>query len=100
MDSETAGRITARALARELARESARRPIDYDRMSREYPRQKSALTRALNAGDADRVLIVCADAVRVWDEIGAWPDDWSRFQRALDDVSPAICGPRLEDLRD
>ena len=24
----------------------------------------------------------------MWDEVGAWPDDWSHFQRALGDILP------------
>lgn len=72
------------------ARADARpvRRIDYARMQREWPKQKAALTRARKSGDPERVAKVCKDAVRVWDEIGAWPDDWALFQRALDDVLP------------
>lgn len=33
-----------------------------------------------------------------WDEIGAWPDDWSRWQRALNDVLPWNRSIDLEDL--
>lgn len=62
--------------------------IDYDRMRREWPKQKSALTRAVKTGDPVKVADVCIKAVAVWDEVGAWPDDWSLFQRALDDVLP------------
>lgn len=83
-------------------------PIDYDRMNREWPKQKAALTRAVNRYKAareslrdrvfmddmdieaarERVAQVCRDAVRVWNEVGAWPDDWALFQRALDDCLP------------
>jgi hypothetical protein len=45
------------------------------------------------------VLLVCRDAVKEWDAIGAWPDDWSLFQRTLDDVFPIFTAPQLEDLR-
>lgn len=62
------------------------RRIDYDRMRREWPKQKAALTRAVKSGSAEKVAAVCIAAVKVWDEVGAWPDDWSRFQRALNDV--------------
>jgi len=27
-----------------------------------------------------------------------WPDDWSRWQRALDDVFPVFAAPRIDDL--
>lgn len=78
--------------------------IDYERMQRVRRGQKSALTRAINSGQPVRVLQVCRDAVREWNEIGAWPDDWSRWQRALDDQygpsssHPVFQAPRLEDL--
>ncbi len=62
--------------------------IDYERMNREWPKQKRRLAAAVRSGDATKVAAVCIDAVRVWDEVGAWPDDWSAFQRALDDVLP------------
>ena len=62
--------------------------IDYDRMKREWPKQKAALTRAVKSGSAEKVAAVCIAAVKVWDEVGAWPDDWSLFQRALRDVLP------------
>lgn len=62
--------------------------IDYDRMKREWPKQKAALTRAIKTGSAEKVAAVCIAAVKVWDEVGAWPDDWFLFQRALDDVMP------------
>lgn len=65
-----------------------RKRIDYDRMKREFPKQKAALTRAVKTGSAEKVAAVCIAAVKVWDEVGAWPDDWSHFQRALDDVLP------------
>ena len=61
---------------------------------RSYSQQKAALTRALNTGSEERVV---AEAKRVLAEWGqAWPDDWSRWQRALDDV--AFGKYRLEDL--
>lgn len=64
------------------------RRIDYERMNREHPKQKAALTRALKTKDPVRVAEACIAAVRVWDEVGCWPDDWSAWQRALDDVLP------------
>lgn len=64
------------------------RRIDYERMNREWPRQKRRLAAALKQKDPVAVAQVCIDSVRVWDEVGAWPDDWSAFQRAGDDVLP------------
>jgi len=45
------------------------------------------------------VVLACRDAVTSWDAPGAmWPDDWSRWQRALDDVFPVFAAPRIDDL--
>lgn len=77
--------------------------IDYARMKTLYPKQKARLTRALNTKDQARrkvnVIAACRDAVNEWNEIGAWPDDWNRWQRSLDDQFPVFGGPRLEELR-
>lgn len=91
-----ATKILMRARARENARPEPGR-IDYDRMNRTMRKHKAALTRA--GKDRDKVLVACAAAVAEWDEIGAWPDNWSHWQRALDDVFPVFHAPRLEDLR-
>jgi hypothetical protein len=77
---------------------------------RTYGQQKAALTRA-SRGPGDRYAAVRAACVRTiteWNSPewaaahkvrqGAWPDDWARWQRALDDASPGIIGERLEDL--
>lgn len=74
------------------------RRIDYERMNREWPRQKRALAAAVKAKDPARVAQVCIDAVKVWDEVGAWPDDWSAFQRGLDDVLPWNQQVQLDDV--
>lgn len=94
------GELIDRARARDRAR-FARGPrrIDYDRMNKVWPRQKAALTRARKTGDPEKVAKVCVDAMNVWDEIGAWPDDWALFQRTLSDLLPWHAQVRLEDLR-
>lgn len=74
------------AVARSEARPAKR--IDYERMQREHPKQKAALTRAVKTGDPEKVAQVVRDTVAVWNEIGAWPDDWSHWQRALNDMLP------------
>lgn len=74
------------------------RCIDYDRMHQVWPKQKRALAAAVRTGDANRIAAVCVDVVHVWDEIGAWPDDWALFQRALDDALPWNQHVTLEDL--
>lgn len=94
-----ADNIIAKARERERAAEAARPRIDYERMKRDFPKQKARLTRAINSGDRDKVIVACRDVVVEWDEIGCWPDDWSMWQRALDDTFPVFHAPRLEDLR-
>lgn len=76
--------------------------IDYQRMQKRFPVQKAALTRALKQADPENrkqaVLATCAATVAEWNEIGAWPDDWARWQRALDDVFPFFSAPQLDQL--
>jgi hypothetical protein len=60
--------------------------INYERAAKLYPKQKAALTRAVNSGDAIKIKAAVTQAVREWNECGAWPDAWSRWQRALDDA--------------
>lgn len=73
-------------------------PINYAEMNRLYPSQKAALTRALKSGSRDKVVAACRKAVAQWNANGgAWPDDWARWQRALDDTLPGG-NTRLEDL--
>lgn len=65
--------------------------IDYERMKRTFPKQKAALTRAMRKANAQEryvaVKTACKAAVAEWDAIGAWPDAWSTWQRALDDAT-------------
>ncbi len=60
--------------------------IDYEAMARLYPKQKAALTRAIKSRDSSRIIATCQKTVREWNQIGAWPDEWSRWQRALNDA--------------
>lgn len=72
--------------------------IDYDRMRKIFPQQKAALTRAVKSGDVEIVAQACVKAMAEWDEIGAWPDDWARWQRALDDMLPWHAQVDIRDL--
>lgn len=83
-----------------LARSEARpvRRIDYDRMQRTMPKHKAALTRAVKTKDPEKVAAACKAAIVEWNEIGAWPDNWSAWQRALDDVLPWHQRVSLDDL--
>jgi len=56
---------------------------------RTYAQQKAALTRAVKTGDPDRVVRECQRVKVEWfAKYGPhnYPDDWSRWQRALTDV--------------
>lgn len=99
--ADEAQTILANARAREDARAAAHVPIDYAASNKVFRRQKAALTRAINSGDTNKVVLACKKAVTEWGQApfhGAWPDDWSRWQRALDDACGGFGGPRLEDL--
>lgn len=101
--STEAASIIAAARAREATRASvAPPPPDYAAANKAFKQQKAALTRAINSKDPDKVIIACRNAVQAWGKApfnGAWPDDWSRWQRALDDVLPWHKTVLLEDLR-
>lgn len=84
------------ALTRRDARPARR--IDYDRMRELFPKQKAALTRAVKTKDPEKVAATCKKTVAEWNEIGAWPDNWSAWQRALDDVLPWHQQISLEEL--
>lgn len=60
--------------------------IDYERMNREHPKLKAALTRAERAADPRKIAEACERAVLVWNKVGAWPDDWARWRNALEDA--------------
>jgi hypothetical protein len=90
------------AAARQQGALRARRSVavDYDALNLMVRRQRAALTRAVRSGDIDNVVLACRDAVAEWDQPGAmWPDDWSRWQRALDDALPWNARVELGDLR-
>jgi hypothetical protein len=84
--------------------------IDYALAKKQNAQIKAALTRAQKKTDPklryEAVLAACKLAVKAWELWGAWPDAWSRWQRALDDAYYAAqrngywgsdC-PRLEEL--
>jgi len=55
-------------------------------MQRTHRAHKARLTRAINSGDPAKVLDACKLAVAEWNEIGAWPDNWHRWNMALYDA--------------
>jgi hypothetical protein len=64
--------------------------IDYARMQKSGPKLKAQLTRATKIVDPMKryvaVKAACVAAVTEWNAVGAWIDDWSHWQRALDDA--------------
>lgn len=74
--------------------------INYDKMNREFRVQKAALTRAINSKDPQKVIDTTIKTIGQWDETGAWPDDWARWQRALDDAFSAHRSAYVEGDRD
>lgn len=73
--------------------------IDYAKMKAVRPGQKRALTMAVKTGDWRQIAVVCRSAVKEWDAIGCWPDDWNRWQIALNDALPWDQTIDLERLR-
>lgn len=65
--------------------------IDYARMNKEHPRLKGMLTRAENSGDPLKVAKAVDAAVTVWNEVGAWPDEWARWRNALEEAWDRFC---------
>lgn len=93
--------ILAKARARGNRRAAASPKPDYKASQPIFTRQKAALTRAIKSGETEKIVLACTKAVREWAEPpfdGAWRDDWSRWQRALDDTLGFTSPIRLEDL--
>ena len=61
---------------------------DFGALREGWPKQCAKLDEALASGDPVRVAEVALEAGTAWNRWGVWPDDWARFQRALDDVFP------------
>lgn len=63
---------------------------------REARRRSQAL---VSRCEADGVVMAARDAVREWNEPGSmWPDDWSRWQHAVDAVLPWTQRGEIADL--
>lgn len=90
--------ILAAARRRQLAKEAARVRPDYAALNKMVKRQRAALTRAINSGEPDRVIVTVAAAVREWGQPGMiWPDDWPTWRCALWDATGDY-SLELEDL--
>lgn len=102
MPSEADG-LLARASALAAKRAAASPKPDHPAAKRAGARLKAALTRATGTNDPEQVILACRDAVLAWREPpfdGAWPDDWSVWQRALHDTIGSNSGVSLNDLAD
>jgi hypothetical protein len=101
-DRTTAAMVLDHARKREQQQLSIARPApDYTAANKKFKLQKAALTRAVNSKDPDKVVMACHKAVCEWHQPpfnGSWPDDWSRWQRALDDVLGLYHTVQLENL--
>jgi hypothetical protein len=93
-------RLLRVARERADARPAPPRP-DYARVNQVFARQKAALTRAEHSKSKAQVVAAVRKAVREWGQPpfnGMWPDDWSRWQRALDDILPWNQHVDIQDL--
>ncbi len=94
-----AHQLILQAQRRDELRAAATPRVDYDELNKMVRRQRAALTRAVNSGDRDKVILTVAKAVREWNQPGVmWPDDWSRWQRAVNDVLPFHEQIQIADL--
>lgn len=74
-------------------------PVDYAALNRMIKRQRAQLSRAKNSGDVEKLAAVVKQHVAEWDAPGAmWPDDWSHWQRTLDDALPWSSQVDIRDL--
>lgn len=53
---------------------------------------RAKLTRAINSGEAKKVLSTVEEAYGIFDKEG-YPDDWSRWERAKEDFRPYKSDP-------
>lgn len=77
---------------------------DYAAANKLFRAQKAALTRAVKSGDKDKVVAAVRKAVEEWNGPifdGAWPDDWHRWNIALQDATSGPgnwCGTSIDEL--
>ena len=76
-------------------------PTDYKAANAKFKQQKAALTRAVNSKDPKKIEATVRKHVKEWSQApfnGAWPDDWHRWQRALNDSLPWHSPLDIEDV--
>ena len=59
--------------------------MEYKLTQREYVNLKRRLTIVLNEKNSEKIVAECRRAFHIFDSKG-FPDDWSRWQRAMDDA--------------
>ena len=59
--------------------------MEYELTQREYVNLKRRLTRVLNEKDSKKIVAECRRAFHIFESKG-FPDDWSKWQRAIDDA--------------
>lgn len=64
-------------------------------LQKAFQRQKAQLSRAQNAADWSGVLKAVEEFEAYWDEVGTYPDDWSRWERAKSDADLYIRRPDI-----
>jgi hypothetical protein len=71
-------------------------------MTRTFAQQKAALTRVKKTGDLEKVKAEVLRTVTEWESgegqfTHGWPDDWHRWNRAMQDVG-GWQAPTIESL--
>ena len=81
-------------------RSASRTPslLDYEGVEREYLKARERVECSVVQGDPVAVADAVIAAVKLWDDVGAWPVNWSYAQRALDDVLPSGRQVLLDDV--
>ena len=65
--------------------------IDYKAAAASFRKQKSALTRAKNSGDPQKVIDAVDKAFAEWDAMGIpFPDSWHTWKVAKEDAQFAL----------
>jgi hypothetical protein len=72
---------------------------DYQALAKVHRKLSRQLTVAVSSGERHLVVLACYDAVTTWAQPGfMWPDNWHRWQAALDDVLGWCNDIQLADL--
>ena len=67
-------------------------------MKSEYLKARERVECSVVQGDPVAVADAVIAEVKLWDDVGAWPDNWSYAQRALNEVLPSGRQVLLDDV--